>query len=87
MAAQFKRIIMVVVDGLGIGSAPDASIFADQGADTLGSLVSHFRARLQLPTLTRLGLGELHPPFSQHSVAPNHAYYGQARPTAVGKTG
>lgn len=87
MAAQFKRIIMVVVDGLGIGSAPDASIFADQGADTLGSLVRHFRARLQLPTLTRLGLGELHPPFSQHSVAPNHAYYGQARPTAVGKTG
>lgn len=57
MAAQFKRIIMVVVDGLGIGSAPDASIFADQGADTLGSLVRHFRARLQLPTLTRLGLG------------------------------
>ncbi|MGM9892158.1 phosphopentomutase [Limosilactobacillus sp.] len=87
MAAKFNRIIMVVVDGLGIGSAPDAAHFADQGADTLGSLVRHFRARLQLPVLTSLGLGELHPLFSPATLATDHAYYGQARPAAIGKTG
>lgn len=86
MTAKFNRVIMVVIDGLGMGSAPDADRFADQGADTMGSLVRHFRARLQLPVLARLGLGELHPFFKQGASVGTHAYYGQARPTAIGKT-
>lgn len=86
MARKFDRIIMVVIDGLGVGSAPDAAKFADQGADTLGRLVSHFRARLQLPTLERLGLGEVHPLFSYNPAVIDHVYYGQTHPAAIGKT-
>ena len=48
---KFKRVILVVVEGLGLGAAPDAAVFSDSGADTLGHLADHFRARLQLPTL------------------------------------
>lgn len=86
MTRKFDRVIMVVIDGLGVGSAPDAGKFADQGADTLGRLVSHFRARLQLPTLERLGLGEVHPLFGHNSVVDSHVCYGKARPAAIGKT-
>lgn len=86
MTVKFDRVVVVVIDGLGIGSAPDAAHFADQGADTLGRLVSHFRARLQLPTLTGLGLGELHPLFGPAVPVNDHVYYGQARPAAIGKT-
>lgn len=52
----YKRVIMVVISGLGIGPAPDAGKFMDRGADTVGDLNAHFRARLQLPNLSRLGL-------------------------------
>lgn len=86
MTAKFARVIMVVIDGLGMGSAPDADRFADQGSDTMSSLVRHFRARLQLPVLARLGLGEVHPLFNQEAPVDAHTYYGQTRATAVGKT-
>ena len=52
---KFKRVILVVVEGLGLGAAPDAAAFSDSGADTLGHLAGHFRARLQLPVLQSLG--------------------------------
>ncbi len=55
-----SRAIVLMLDSLGIGAAPDATAFGDDGANTLGSIASH-RARnggkLQLPHLSRLGLG------------------------------
>lgn len=86
MTRKFDRVIMVVIDGLGVGSAPDAGKFADQGADTLGRLVSHFRARLQLPTLERLGLGEVHPLFGPIIEQPKQVSTYRLQPTAVGKS-
>jgi phosphopentomutase len=53
-----KRIILIVLDSVGIGSLPDAGDYKDQGANTLGNL---YRARghLKIPNLARLGLGKL----------------------------
>ena len=55
-----SRAIVLMLDSLGIGAAPDATAFGDDGANTLGSIASH-RARnggkLHLPHLSRLGLG------------------------------
>ena len=47
---------MVVVDGLGIGAAPDAVAFGDAGADTLASAAAALGG-LRIPVLQRLGLG------------------------------
>lgn len=33
---QFKRIFLIVLDSVGIGEAPDAVDYGDQGAHTLG---------------------------------------------------
>jgi phosphopentomutase len=62
-----KRVIWLVLDSLGIGGAPDAARFGDEGADTLGHiaewcarpLAAGGRGRpLALPHLTAFGLGE-----------------------------
>lgn len=52
-----KRVFLIVLDSLGIGKAPDASEFCDEGADTLKSISSseHFR----IPNLMKLGVGEI----------------------------
>lgn len=50
----------MVLDGLGIGAAPDADAFGDAGADTLGSAAAA-AGGLRVPTLQRLGLGNVHP--------------------------
>ena len=35
-----RRAIVLVLDSFGIGSAPDADKFGDQGADTLGHIAA-----------------------------------------------
>ena len=56
---KFKRIILMVLDSVGIGEMPDAARFGDTGADTLGH-IDEIRG-LSLPNLEKLGLGKLHP--------------------------
>ena len=57
---HFKRAIILVIDGFGIGSTPDAELFGDQGANTFAHLTQAYqRARnrpLALPNLCNLGL-------------------------------
>ena len=53
------RAIILELDSLGIGEAPDASAFGDQGADTFGHIVAYCANQgraLQLPHLHQLGL-------------------------------
>ena len=84
--AEFKRVILIVVEGLGLGAAPDAAAFSDGGADTLGHLVGHFRARLQLPVLQGLGLTALHPVLFTQEAVQEHSYYGRLRSMTSNKS-
>lgn len=63
MEAPFKRVICVVLDGVGVGALPDAEAYEDLGSDTLGNLSRAFKEKmgrpLNLPTLQRQGLGSL----------------------------
>jgi phosphopentomutase len=52
------RSILIVLDSLGIGAAPDADQYGDWGADTLGHLFAH-EPELALPALFSMGLGEV----------------------------
>lgn len=49
------RAILCILDSFGIGGAPDAAAYGDQGADTLGHIAE--RVDLRLPNLSALGLG------------------------------
>lgn len=54
------RAVLIVLDSCGIGAAPDAGRYGDQGANTLGNL-SRVHGGLRLPHLGALGLGSLTP--------------------------
>ena len=56
---RFRRVITVVLDSVGIGSSPDAYKFGDEGANTLGHVSQFFLEGLHLPTMTKLGLGNI----------------------------
>lgn len=55
MSYTFPRVIVIVLDSVGIGALPDASVYGDEGSNTLGNI--HRVAPLALPTLRALGLG------------------------------
>jgi phosphopentomutase len=55
---MITRVILLVLDGLGVGAAPDASQYGHQGADTLGHLCQASPG-LRLPNLQELGLGHI----------------------------
>ena len=49
-----KRVFLIVLDSLGIGGAPDAAAFGDEGSDTLASIAGH--PAFNCPNLQKLGL-------------------------------
>lgn len=49
------RVIILVLDGVGCGNAPDANVYGDVGSNTLGNVAKQYQ--LTLPNLTKLGLG------------------------------
>jgi phosphopentomutase len=51
------RVILIVLDGAGIGELPDARTYGDAGSDTLGNIAR--RIPLRLPNLRRLGLARI----------------------------
>lgn len=59
------RVIWVVLDGVGAGELPDAAVYGDHGANSLGNVsraVAALRGHpLELPTLESLGLGNITP--------------------------
>jgi phosphopentomutase len=58
-ATPFRRVILIVVDSLGVGELPDASGYGDQGSNTLGNVAG--RVALHIPTLQSLGLSRIIP--------------------------
>lgn len=58
MDHSFKRIHLIVLDSVGIGEAPDASMFGDEGADTLGHIAERMNG-LNMPNMEALGLSSI----------------------------
>src|SRR5215211_8574982 len=53
-----RRAIVVVLDGVGAGDAPDAADFGDEGANTLGN-TARAVGGLAVPNMQALGLGNI----------------------------
>ena len=53
-----RRAVVVVLDGVGAGDAPDAAEYGDEGANTLGN-TARAVGGLDLPNLQSLGLGNV----------------------------
>ena len=79
-----RRAAIIVLDGLGIGPAPDTDAYGDGGSDTLGN-VARAMGGLHLPNLEALGLGCCATiPGIAATDAPRAAY-GICQPKSAGK--
>lgn len=58
MDYRFKRIFLIVLDSMGIGSMADSEKFGDVGVDTLGH-ISDTVEEFNIPNLQKLGLANL----------------------------
>lgn len=54
------KAVVIILDGVGIGNAPDAELYNDKGANTLGNITVSIK-EFNLPNLEKLGLGRLIP--------------------------
>jgi len=78
------RALVLVLDSIGIGGAPDAASYGDEGANTLGHILER-KPDLQLPHLESLGLGEIVPAYRSHRSTTYRASYGKMTERSAGK--
>lgn len=80
----FKRIHLVVLDSVGIGESPDANLFGDVGADTLGHTAEAMNG-LHMPNMAKLGLSNIRPIKGVPAADEPLALYGKMQESSVGK--
>jgi phosphopentomutase len=80
---NFNRIVLIVLDSVGIGAMPDAAEWGDAGADTLGHTLS--ARAVNLPNLRAYGLGNIRALPGCPPVAAPRAAFGRCALRANGK--
>ena len=83
MTYPFKRIHLIVLDSVGIGEAPDAKEFNDEGSHTLKHILEH--TPTELPNLEQLGLGNIELLPTVKPVDEPNAFYTKMAESSVGK--
>ena len=81
--SNFKRVIWIVLDSVGIGELPDAADYGDVGRNTLGHIAES--RPLRLPTLLQLGLANIAPLTHLPPAASPLAAYGKGATHSPGK--
>ncbi|QFG47485.1 phosphopentomutase [Lapidilactobacillus dextrinicus] len=85
---RFKRVFGIVLDSIGIGEAPDAAKFGDEGADTLGHIGEFWQGKFSVPNLQKLGLGNIRedkPILGVEPITDPEGYYGKMFEISAGK--
>jgi phosphopentomutase len=78
------RVLVLVMDGVGVGELPDAVSFGDVGSCTLGNLAEAVGG-LKLPQLGSLGIGKIIPIKGVPAVDRPAAAYGKMTMQSAGK--
>ncbi|MBV7328047.1 hypothetical protein KFU94_07260 [Chloroflexi bacterium TSY] len=58
MVEQISRVILIILDSVGCGDAPDAAAYGDEDSNTLGNIANTVGG-LNLPNMAALGLGNV----------------------------
>jgi phosphopentomutase len=80
----FNRITVIILDGVGIGAAPDAADYGDEGSNSIAN-TARVLGRIHLPNMGRIGLGNITeiegvPPTDQPQGG-----FGKLQPMSAGK--
>ena len=78
------KVLLLVLDGVGIGELPDAGAYGDQGSHTLSNTAKAVGG-LRLPHLEQWGLGNIAPIPGVPPVAHPLAHYGKMAEKSGGK--
>jgi phosphopentomutase len=79
-----RRALLLVLDGVGCGEAPDTAAYGDTGSNTIGN-IARAVGGLTLPNLQRLGLGNAADIAGVPPVAHPVGAYGVMVPRSAGK--
>lgn len=78
------KAVVIILDGVGIGNAPDAELYNDKGANTLGNIAISIK-EFNLPNLEKLGLGRLIPVNRNNTELEIIGNYGRMKEVSKGK--
>ena len=78
------RAVILILDGVGVGEAPDTAAYGDEGSDTLGN-IARALGGISLPNLERAGLGRIAPIAGLAAVAHPAGAWGLMEPRSAGK--
>jgi phosphopentomutase len=81
---KVNRVILVVMDSVGIGYLPDAHLYGDEGSNTLGHISDNV-PMLHIPHLIELGLGNIDKNNSLPKTSLPKAAFGKAIEKSAGK--
>jgi phosphopentomutase len=81
---MYKRVVLIVLDGVGVGALPDAANYGDEGAATLQHVAARVNG-ISLPQFERLGLGCIVPIAGVAAVAKPLACWGKMAQRSAGK--
>ncbi len=80
---ETMRLFLIVLDSVGAGYLPDAGLFGDVGANTLGTLASS--PELSIPNLVKMGIGNIEGLSSLGTAASPEAAVGRCIERSMGK--
>jgi phosphopentomutase len=78
------RVIVIVLDGVGIGEAPDAADYGDVGSNSIGN-TARVLGGIDLPNMGAIGVGNVTPITGVPPRATTTGAYGKLRPRSHGK--
>jgi phosphopentomutase len=81
---DFSRIVCVVLDGVGVGAAPDASGYGDSGSNSIAN-TARVVGGLALPNMARLGLAHILDVPGVEKVKCPSGHFARMHPAAAGK--
>jgi len=81
---MIRRVILIVLDSVGIGELPDADMYGDSGSNTLGSLVRNVKD-FKLENLEALGLGNIDRSIGLQIAENPRGSFGRAKEVSPGK--
>lgn len=84
MLKPVKRVILIVLDSVGCGDAPDAAAYGDENANTLSN-ISRVVDGLHLPNLEKMGLGHTTQIEGVFPVEDTVGVYGRLTEVSAGK--
>lgn len=80
---MINRAILIVLDSFGVGDAPDANMYGDEGNNTLGHIYE--KTNLNIPNMKKLGLYNISGVGVPENAVETIGSYGKAKEQSKGK--